>query len=324
MRSRSRIASQLYSVGLPVLNVWSSSTMVLRHRRDRRDPRVDRDLDDVGHLERAEQRRERLHLPVGLLDHRAAGEPAVVAGVERELDRMADAHQLQLALYIDAAALERDGVRAKADRKALEHLVVDRLLDARLLLVAQRRDAAAAVDHAQRARVGHQRHRDPLCDLDLGAPARDFDDEVVTRLGGGAALPGQDHERAIARTEGVCARFKTHDQSRYTVCASRPPSTPGGSAPVPWAYSAISASVRVSPPDTNAPLSQARSSVSRSAPASSRALARIFSLALAIAASIPADGLVLNPWPAPNRLSSAGTTLTSSAGTPSSSATSWA
>src|SRR4051812_44510784 len=121
MRSRSRIASQLYSVALPVLNEWSSSTMALPHRRDRRDQRVDRDLDDVGHLERAEQRRERLHLPIGLLDHRAARQPPVVADVERELDRVADPHQLELALHVEAAALHRDRVRAEADREALEH-----------------------------------------------------------------------------------------------------------------------------------------------------------------------------------------------------------
>src|SRR3954462_5896549 len=77
-------------------------------------------------------------------------------------------------------------------------------------------------------------------------------------------------------------------------------------------------------PETKAPLSHLRSAVSRVPPASSRAFARIFSLALAIAASTPGDGAVLNPWPAPNRFSSAGTTLTSSAGIPSSSATSWA
>ena len=46
--------------------------------------------------------------------------------------------------------------------------------------------------------------------------------------------------------------------------------------------------------------------------------------ALAIASGVRPDGLVLKPCPVPKRFSSAGTTLTSSAGTPSSSATSWA
>ena len=53
-------------------------------------------------------------------------------------------------------------------------------------------------------------------------------------------------------------------------------------------------------------------------------MARIFSVALAIAAVAPGDGVVLKPCPFPNRSVSAGTTLTSSAGTPSSSATSCA
>ena len=44
--------------------------------------------------------------------------------------------------------------------------------------------------------------------------------------------------------------------------------------------------------------------------------------ALEIAAGVPSDGVVLKPWPTPKRSVSLGTTLTSSAGTPSSSATS--
>ncbi len=51
-------------------------------------------------------------------------------------------------------------------------------------------------------------------------------------------------------------------------------------------------------------------------------MARIFPVALVIAAGVPPDGLVLKPCPEPKRFSSAGRTLTSSAGTPSSSATS--
>src|SRR4051794_7417460 len=43
-----------------------------------------------------------------------------------------------------------------------------------------------------------------------------------------------------------------------------------------------------------------------------------------MAAGVPGEGDVLNPCPLPKRFSSAGTTFTSSAGTPSSSATSWA
>ena len=46
--------------------------------------------------------------------------------------------------------------------------------------------------------------------------------------------------------------------------------------------------------------------VSSAAPASSCALARILPVALAIAAGVPPDGLVLKPWPEPKRFSSAG------------------
>src|SRR3954452_22274394 len=59
-------------------------------------------------------------------------------------------------------------------------------------------------------------------------------------------------------------------------------------------------------------------------PASRRAFARIFSVALLIAAGAPGDGDVLKPCPWPKRSVSAGLTFTSSADTPSSSATSCA
>src|SRR4051812_6304272 len=65
-------------------------------------------------------------------------------------------------------------------------------------------------------------------------------------------------------------------------------------------------------------------SASSAMPASSFALSLILPAALVIAAPAPSDGLVLNPWPVPKRSVSAGTTLTSSGGTPSSRATSCA
>ena len=54
------------------------------------------------------------------------------------------------------------------------------------------------------------------------------------------------HDPPSPRRISGSARRPSTDvaQSRYTVCASRPPSTPGGRAPVPWAYSASSAIVR--------------------------------------------------------------------------------
>ena len=87
----------------------------------------------------------------------------------------------------------------------------------------------------------------------------------------------------------------------------------------------VCTAVGLSPPRlTNAPLdhSSASGSASIAAPASSLALARIFSAVPAMAADVPPEGLVLKLCPSPNRSVSAGTTLTSSAGTPSSSATS--
>src|SRR4051794_24034397 len=79
-------------------------------------------------------------------------------------------------------------------------------------------------------------------------------------------------------------------------------------------------------PLAHAPLRHMRvcGSTSSAMPASSCALSRIFPVALLIAAGAPSDGAVLKPWPLPKRSVSAGTTLTSSAGTPSSRATSCA
>src|SRR5215211_8198786 len=79
-----------------------------------------------------------------------------------------------------------------------------------------------------------------------------------------------------------------------------------------------------SPCATKAPLSQVRESggAPSAAPASCCALSRILPAALTMAASVPGDGAVLNPCPSPKRSVSAGTTFTSSGGTPSASPTS--
>src|SRR3954452_6253860 len=106
IRSRSRIAAQLYSVSLPVAKVWLSSTI-----------RPHFHLDDVGHLERPEERREGLDLEVRLLDLRPA-----LGAVEAEGERARHAVQGELA-------------RPVGDRRAREHVFVDRLFDRRLLFV---------------------------------------------------------------------------------------------------------------------------------------------------------------------------------------------
>ncbi len=95
---------------------------------------------------------------------------------------------------------------------------------------------------------------------------------------------------------------------------------------MPWAYRATSSIVFTSEesPALQPPFEKVSvdGSASSAAPASSCPLSRIRSVARAMAASVPGDGLVLKPCPVPNRSVSAGTTLTSSAGTPSCPATS--
>ena len=90
------------------------------------------------------------------------------------------------------------------------------------------------------------------------------------------------------------------------------------------ARSAIVLASAPSPLATNAPSPHVSvpGSAPSATPASSCALSRIFPAALTTAASVPSDGLVLNPCPSPKRSVSAGTTFTSSGGTPSSPATS--
>src|SRR4051795_5130542 len=88
----------------------------------------------------------------------------------------------------------------------------------------------------------------------------------------------------------------------------------------------MSSIVLYSSPLAQAPLRHSRVSgaASSAIPASSRPLSRIFSVVFAIAAGVPPDGAALKPWPSPKRSASAGTTFTSSAGTPSCPATSCA
>ena len=68
---------------------------------------VERDLDLVGDLQRAEQGRVGLHAPVGLLDHGARAERPVVAEREVERDGLGRAGERQLALDAERAAVAR-------------------------------------------------------------------------------------------------------------------------------------------------------------------------------------------------------------------------
>src|SRR3954452_10484368 len=139
IRSRSRIASQFWSTGLPFSKEWSSCTirgLSLASgwfvRSGRGQPRVDGDLDLVGHLQGAEQRRVWLDAPVGLLEHGASADPPVGPGVEVKRHRAARSDEVEVALDPQSRAVRAglDAARAERDRGALEDLLVDRLGDA--------------------------------------------------------------------------------------------------------------------------------------------------------------------------------------------------
>ena len=70
-------------------------------------------------------------------------------------ERMAPAEQRQVALHAEPAAAGRrlHVGRPERDGLALEDFLVDRLLDVRLVVVAERLHAAGALEHAQRGGV---------------------------------------------------------------------------------------------------------------------------------------------------------------------------
>ena len=84
-----------------------------------------------------------------------AGETAVVAGRELERDRATLSGKLELTRDGDrrAPGALLDARGAELDRRAEEHLLVDRLLDAGPVVVVQRLHAAGALAHPERARV---------------------------------------------------------------------------------------------------------------------------------------------------------------------------
>ena len=149
---------------------------------NRRAVRLERDVDLVRDLERPEQRRVRLHAPVALPDGGAAGEPSVLAGRELEADRVAPPASSSSPSTFNSIGAEIDG-RAELDRRPDEDLLVDRLRDARLGLVIERLDAAGALEHAERARVGRQRERRVRVGVERRGPRGHLDQQVVSRLG---------------------------------------------------------------------------------------------------------------------------------------------
>ena len=151
---------------------------------------------------------------------------------------------------------------------------------------------------------------------------------LTARADGLARIPAGTGElpagTEVAYLPFIASEARVAAQSLYTVWASRPPSTPGEAcrcrartSPRPR-----SSGTRLPRRTRRPPTPRRPGRSSRATAASSCAFALILSVALAIAAAAPSDGLVLKPWPTPKRSVSAGTTLTSRAGTPSASATS--
>lgn len=183
-------------------------------------------------LQRPEQRRVRLDPVRGLGDGRGAGQVPVIGHRQLEVDRVGDAAELQVTVHQQATGpvFTGDAGRAKCDRGAPQDLSVDRLGDPGLIVVVERAHPTAAVHHLQRARVGGQRDRAigrVAAELQGCLPAPHQDAEVVGRAGCRATLAGRHGQRAVGGSQRVSA-WRGH-QSRYTVWASRPPSTPGGS-----------------------------------------------------------------------------------------------
>ena len=125
---------------------------------------VDLDLDLVEHLERAEERGVRLDAPVGLLERRDAVQHVAVADLDVERERVRRPEQRQVALHGEPAVAGHalDLARLERDALLLEHFLVDRLIDVRLVVLAERLHAAGALDDAQRGTV----------DLELEASSR--------------------------------------------------------------------------------------------------------------------------------------------------------
>ncbi len=98
----------------------------------------------------------------------------------------------------------------------LQDLVVDRLLDARLVVVAERLHPPGALTHAKRRGVGVEHDaglRGILADLERRLPGGDVDQEVVPGLGRGAGAPGPHRERAVLGPELVRAGRDRHARS---------------------------------------------------------------------------------------------------------------
>src|SRR5450755_3361355 len=135
--------------------------------------------------------------------------PAVGTDFEIEFGWASPAGQRQLAVHGDPAAVGtrlRFG-RAERDLLPFQHIVVDRLVDACLIVLAQRLHSALALAHPQRPRVRAQRHdhgpRRLLHDIERRLPRGDVDREVVSGLGRRTGPFRHDRKGAVARAERV-------------------------------------------------------------------------------------------------------------------------
>ena len=159
-------AGYVYATNGVAPNPWGSLPPDLEQQERRRLPQtaglasplelaVERDLDLVEHLQRAPQRGVGLHAPGGLRDGGGGGERAVVADREVEREWLRRPGQRQLALDPQTARRRSHAGRAEHDVLALEDLVVDRLMDVVLVVVAERLHPAASPS----ARAARSRRR---------------------------------------------------------------------------------------------------------------------------------------------------------------------
>ena len=110
---------------------------------------------------------------------------------------------------LDLARLERDAL-------LLEHFLVDRLMDVRLVVLAERLHAAGALDDAQRGTVDLElegRVGEGRAHLEHGLPGRHLEREVVARLGRGATAFRAHHQRSVVRSEPIAACRNRHERS---------------------------------------------------------------------------------------------------------------
>ena len=174
----------------------------------------------------------------------------------------------------------------------------------------------------RRAREGRRhRHADGVEDQAVLDPVRRAQGR---RRGRGRAR--RDCRRRAASARAPVAKTVQMRQSRYTVCASSPPSTPGGSCAravrVQREVGDRPRLVRVGAVAGHPRAVRPRETLGRRAERHPGQQPRLVLDLVRDARDRrrrPFDGAVLNPCPVPNRSVSAGTTFTSSGGTPSSS-----